>query len=479
MPGFDAHRAIPPLPFLHIRPRLMHGTLLILPASSVPADLKRFQFDYRGLPGGQRGEYALAHLGPTDFDTTSDLRRFCAGLHYADLTRMDDYQVLAWLRDQVKSGRLAALWIESEDAVPSANASPAKAAPAFSPSSSAGQKIIALFKAVPKFLPGAAKAQFEAFITPENLAIMAGFLALIAAAQAIPGADAVVDAALVAIAWASTGWSGVVAVASLIKAVLRATDARTENDIDAAAKIAAEALLVLGLTAFMGKLLLKARRAGTRPEPAPEPEPTPARGSTDDVMRRYARGGDGVTYPRRADQFQPDSVYDPDHPTPDQDMAIKQLKNQYDSNGKRAWNGDKIDQVLNSGSDFGTKSFTPGDNLYKIGNSNLDPATPSPYLLDQNSMNQLINKGYVSQDLQVTDAAGVKQQLALPCYNAAQSVFQGQVTEPATGVVSKVNSAHELFNLDDGAGGVTEGQILMKGGGSQVSLPPSSVTFGN
>ena len=469
------------MPFLSLHPRLRHGTLLVVLRSAVPPGLRRFQINPHGLAGNGPGD-VLSSLDTADFDTAYHIRQFCADLHQGDIWRLDNHRIVAWLREQVASGQLAALWIETEGYVPQVSAAPVKAASAFSPSWSTGQKIVAMFKAVPPFLPGAAKAQFEAFISPENLAIMAGFLAFVVAAQAIPGADAVVDAALVAVAWASTGWAGVVAAAHLTEAVIAAGNAKNESDITAAARLAAEALITLGVTAFLAKLLLKAKRTSIAPEPRPNPEPPPrppALGSTDDVMQRYARGNDGITYPRRADQFTPDSVYDPKNPTADQRMAFKQLGSQLDSSGNAAWNDDKIKQVLDSGSDFTTKSYAPGDNLFKIGNANLDPATPSPYLLDQNGMNTLIDKGYVSQDMQVLDPAGVKQGLALPCYNAAQSVFQGQVTQPATGVVSRISPAHELFSVDNGVGGVTEGQVLMTGGGSQVSLPPSAVSFGH
>ena len=219
----------------------------------------------------------------------------------------------------------------------------------------------------------------------------------------------------------------------------------------------------------------------TGPKQVEEPEPPPrpaARGSTDDMMQRYNRGNDGVTFPRRDDQFTPDSVYDPNSPTLDQKIAKANLRGQLDSSGNPAWNDDKIGQVLDSGSNFGTKNYAVGDNVYKIGNASLDPNTPSPYILDQNGMNQLVDNGYVDNSLNVTNPAGVKQYLALPCYNMAQNVFQGQVTAPTTGVTSQINSATELFNLDDGTGAVTEGKLLMTGGGSQVSFPPSALSFG-
>ena len=341
-------------------------------------------------------------------------------------------------------------------------------------------KIEAMFAAIPGHRGPAAREQFNALLTPQNLAIMVGFLAAGLAIQAIPVADAVADAIIAGLAYAMYGWAGLVAGYEFTKAVIQAGRAQSQPDIDHAAQKAADALITLGVL-FLAKLVEKIKvDSGKKPKKPTKTEPSnkPARGSTDDIMQRYNRGSDGVTYPRVNNQFTPDSVYNSTAPSADQRAAINQLRSQLDSSGNPAWDDDKIDQVLNSGSNFGTKDYSVGDNIYKLQNLGYNPDTPSPYILDQNGMNQLLNQGYVDENLNVTNAAGVKQYMALPCYNMDQTVFQGQVTAPTTGVTSQINSASELFNLDNGAGGVDEGKLLMTGGGSQVSLPPSAVSFG-
>jgi filamentous hemagglutinin len=131
-----------------------------------------------------------------------------------------------------------------------------------------------MFLAVPSHLAGAARAQFEAFLTPKNLALLAGFFVLVAAVQAAPVADAVVDAILTGLAWAMYGWAGLVAVRDLIEAVIKAGRAQSQADIDQAADLAASALVVLGVTLFLKKLADRVKvENATGPKPAEEPEP--------------------------------------------------------------------------------------------------------------------------------------------------------------------------------------------------------------
>ncbi|WP_234732401.1 hypothetical protein [Acidocella facilis] len=473
----------PPHPFLTIR--LHTGTLLILPQNHESFDMRRFQIYWEWHPSRGAGAYELEKFIQLDWHIAAQIKDFYNSLLGGGANRLTDQQILDWLRSEVQSTALAAFWLQDEWMLGGAISAPAaslSSPPATLPVAqwTAKHKIEAMFEAIPGHLGPAAREQFNAFLTPQNLAIMVEFLAAGLAIQAIPIADAVADAIIAALAYAMYGWAGLVAGYEFTKAVIQAGRAQSQPDIDHAAQKAADALITLGVL-FLAKLVEKVKvDSGKKPKKPTKTEPSnkPARGSTDDIMQRYNRGSDGVTYPRVNNQFTPDSIYDQNNPTADQELAKEQLQDQLDSSGNPAWDDDKIDQVLNSGSNFGTKDYSVGDNIYKLQNLGYNPDTPSPYILDQNGMNQLINQGYVDENLNVTNAAGVKQYLALPCYNMAQTVFQGQVTAPTTGVTSQINSASELFNLDNGAGGVDEGKLLMTGGGSQVSLPPSAVSFG-
>ncbi len=335
----------------------------------------------------------------------------------------------------------------------------------------AEHKIVAMLKAVPEHLVGAAKEQFKAFLTPENLAIMAATMAVLGGIQAIPGADAVVDTLMVGLAWYQFGWAGVVACKELIEAFIMAIRAKSRTDIKAAATLAATAVLALGVTVLLYKIVARTRQGEPNTGDAAEADTVPL-GSRQDVLQRYADNNRGLSYPRTEDQFKPVSQYDPENPTADQLMAREQLKAQ-------GWDGDKIDQVLKSGSNFDTDEMAPGDPVWKIGNAGLDPASgqPSAYLLNQSSYDSLVQQGYVSQDGTVLDRIGVKQTLALPCYNMAQTIVKGTINQDTTALISKINPANELFTLDQGAGNEMTGQLFMSGGGTQATIDPNAITW--
>ena len=484
---------------LHLELRSLHAVYLILPTSAETREVHRFQA-YQGSDTLGRLEFEqildAMRQGATPFfghpGNLAAIRRFYAAWRN-ERQEVPPALLIRQLQEDVRHGALAVFRFARDPHRSMIRGDAGSGVlPGRGPVSgwSGGQKVVAMFEAIPECLGEASRAEFRAFLTPQNLAVMALFFGGIAVVQALPGADAIVDGMIAGLAWWQFGWAGLIAGKDFVEAVIKAGHATTGEEIKLAAKLAAAALVSLGLLVLLREIVrrvheVKPKAPEAEDEPLPPKSPRqqvlaayPARGSTDDIMQRYNNGNDGVTYPRRADQFTPDSVYDSTAPAADQRTAINQLQSQLDSSGNPAWDDDKIDQILNSGSKFGTNDYSAGDNIYKIQNLGYNPDTPSPYILDQNGMNQLINQGYVDENLNVTNAAGVKQYLALPCYNMAQTIFQGQVTAPTTGVTSQINSASELFNLDNGAGGVDEGKLLMTGGGSQVSLPPSAVSFG-
>ena len=74
------------------------------------------------------------------------------------------------------------------------------------------------------------------------------------------------------------------------------------------------------------------------------------------------------------------------------------------------------------------------------------------------------------------DREGVKDYLALPCFNAASSIDVMEVIEPTTGIRAKIGKATELLRYD-GADGYTTGTLgkIMGGGGHQITLDTSAL----
>ncbi|MGE4481555.1 polymorphic toxin type 46 domain-containing protein [Acidocella sp.] len=273
----------PPHPFLTIR--LHTGTLLILPQNHESFDMRRFQIYREWHLGRGAGVYELENLRKLDWQIAAQIRDFYNSLLGGGANRLTDQQMLDWLRSEVQSTALAAFWLQDEWMLAGAVTAPAASLSPPPATLSVAQwtvkhKIEAMFAAIPGHLGPAAREQFNAFLTPQNLAIMVGFLVAGLAIQAIPGADAVADAIIAGLAYAMYGWAGLVAGYEFTKAVIQAGRAQSQPDIDHAAQEAADALITLGVTLFLAKLLEKIKvdsgKEPTKPaktEPLKKPAP--------------------------------------------------------------------------------------------------------------------------------------------------------------------------------------------------------------
>jgi len=141
---------------------------------------------------------------------------------------------------------------------------------------------------------------------------------------------------------------------------------------------------------------------------------------------------------------------------------------------KQGWNEDKVKQVLKSGDGFIETPLKTEAKLYGFNTAgrprNLDN---SAYLLDEAGM-QDVREKYFKQGH--WDREGVKDYLALPCFNAASSIDVMEVIEPTTGIRAKIGKATELLRYD-GTDGYTTGTLgkIMGGGGSQITLDTSTL----
>jgi len=478
-----------PLPFpphLHLELRGLHDAYLILPHSIETQELHRFMMIHhdQAWKTDPIGEYRLDHLlddlknGHSPFGRgigdMESIRRFYTSWRHVQVMETDR-ALVDRIKYDIKHGSLVVFRFERDPhwgMIRKSSLEPVSDPNGPVATWSGKQKVVALFRDIPDCLTGAAKAEFEAFLTPTNLAVMAAFLGGIAIVQAIPGADAVVDTMIAGLAWWQFGWAGVIAAKNFVEAVVEAGRATNRQEIMLAAKLAAAALVSLGLTLLLRKIVERVHDVRWSDDGAGDlPAPKSAPGSTNDMMDRYRAGNKGVSYPRVDKQFAPESSYDPANLTADQKVANDALENQ-------GWDSDKIDQVLNSGSNFETQTMYPGDPVFKIGNAGLDPAgSPSPYLLNGDSYNALVGNGSIGDDGSILDRAGIKQTLALPCYNLAQNIFSGTINSQTTAVVSNINPASELFNLDDGTGSPLAGKLFISGGGSQASIDPDAINW--
>ena len=109
--------------------------------------------------------------------------------------------------------------------------------------------------------------------------------------------------------------------------------------------------------------------------------------------------------------------------------------------------------------------------MYKFSSSGRDEASApdSPYYTDQAGFDNLKADHY-DDATDTWDGKGVKNDIALPCYNSADTVWRGTLNSDQTLLTSTTNPATEtvtMTNADGSVAGVF--QRSMQGGGAQVT----------
>lgn len=110
-----------------------------------------------------------------------------------------------------------------------------------------------------KYLPKETKQAFLSLISPTALKFTVGTLAVWAGSHLV-GVGEELDVLLLGIGYACVGWAAFEGVASIVKSVTLAVDARTEKDLGRAAELFARGLTQLGINT----ILILLTRKGTR-----------------------------------------------------------------------------------------------------------------------------------------------------------------------------------------------------------------------
>lgn len=127
-----------------------------------------------------------------------------------------------------------------------------------------------------------------------------------------------------------------------------------------------------------------------------------------------------------------------------------------------------IKQLLSSGDEFEIVELSAGDQLYGFDSLNHTEGKP------QNSMYWTNREGYLDVKTrfyknEIWDKEGIKNYLALPCYNRADTIDITEVTKPQIAIRSKIGLATEqiaYINSDYTTGMMGK---IMPGGGSQIT----------
>ena len=155
--------------------------------------------------------------------------------------------------------------------------------------------------------------------------------------------------------------------------------------------------------------------------------------------------------------------------SPSDDAARDQL-------GQSGYDRTTQKQILNSGDDFTIQRGTAGDKMY--GFSSSDPkfakTSGSAYWMDEPTYQATQNQ-FQDPTTGEWDSAGVKNSLALPCYNDASTVYQGKLASDQPLVGSTIGPAQETVTYANPDGTTTVFTRTMTGGGAQVAPIMNSV----
>ena len=465
--------AIPHPQALHLELRSLHTVYLVLPTSAETRDVYRFQA-YQGSDTLGRLEFEqmldTMRQGGTPFfshpGNLAAIRRFYAAWRN-ERQEVPRALLIRQLQEDVRQGALAVFrFVRDPHRSMIRGDAGSGILPGRGPVSgwSGGQKVVAMFEAIPEYLTEAARAEFEAFLTPQNLAVMALFFGGIAVVQAVPGADAIVDGMIAGLAWWQFGWAGLIAGKDFAEAVVKAGHARTEDDIKLAAKLAAAALVSLGLLVLLREIVKRVHEVKPK-APEAEDEPLPPKSPRQQVLAAYQ---ERKTSPATWSKFENLKNVKTGAMT-DSDQSA------YDALQKLGYSETDARQVINSGGNFTPRPVVDGETMYKIGSDGYAPSPNSAYYLDQNGFNDVMSK-YRNPSTGELNSAGIKIYLALPCANQANAIYQGVVSTGGTGQSATIGPAFENFALTHPDGSITNGMLMLDGGGTQVTPPAGAIT---
>ncbi|WP_105103486.1 hypothetical protein [Microbulbifer pacificus] len=160
----------------------------------------------------------------------------------------------------------------------------------------------------------------------------------------------------------------------------------------------------------------------------------------------------------------------------DMDNLSAEEKAAKDALAKQDRTDEDFEQLLSSGDSFKTRQLQPGDKLYGFDSQSNPYGTKnqkSMYWTDEAGYQDVKSKFYKDG---VWDREGVKNYLALPCYNRADVIDTATVTQPHTAVESTIGIATEQIGYTEGSYSTGMLGKIMSGGGSQITPDSKAIS---
>jgi hypothetical protein len=286
----------------------------------------------------------------------------------------------------------------------------------------------------------------QGLFSAQNIAIIGAFFT----AGFFDGFDAV--AAAVGGLWID--WSLVLACCRFGVAVIHASQATNQNEINRAAQKAASSMITFGMVGVLKGIADRGETPGGG---------GPAKGNAVKDNRE----------PHRVLK----NAYREGKVTKENFTNFKTKKIPEESDGgtaaklmKLGFQRNKIAGIVESGRNFAPHDFTAGEKLYKFTGNGYVPNPKNAYFLDKKGLEDAMGKFGKSDG--TWDNWGVKSYLALPCSNLANTITEYSVKSESMGLSSSINPATENYFVDG-----TDGTLGLPGGGTQ--LTPGLGTIGN
>ena len=195
-----------------------------------------------------------------------------------------------------------------------------------------------------------------------------------------------------------------------------------------------------------------------RPVPAAQPGPTPHPGLHNSGMRPDVEDH----------SFQTQREVDMKNLSAADQRTAANLKAQ-------GWDPDKVEEVLESGTKARVDSLQPGDRVYGFNSHGRHrDLGNSAYLLDEAGFRDVQERFHRDGHW---DREGVKNYLALPCYNQAGQIDVLEVIQPTDAVKADIGPATELLQYYDPDSSYATDLMrkTMPGGGTQVTIDQSAL----
>jgi len=362
-----------------------------------------------------------------------------------------------------------------------------------------------VLKRTPRYFKKAAKKQLDAlkalwkFLTKPVVLIAIGVLLVAWLASHYFGVGFVIDAALLYITYALIGWTAFTFLSSMIKWLYSVYKADSLDDLEACAEKFADILATLSLEVLLimsgfalAKIAKKAQGAAKG-----------AKQAIDDAMdarrarKKAAAGGTQARVNSKSSEaFKDSSKHPGKHNDPDLRVEYKDYdwdnfettrkidmdnlsesdKIVRDKLRQQGRSPSEIEEVLSSSTGKSPKinDVKKGDKFYGFQDKNAPLKDGNnKYWLDEAGFKDVESKYFKDG---AWDKQGVKNYLALPCSNSANTLTTGTATRADQALQTNIGKAVEILPYRNSQNALEEVLLELPGGGKQITPPKGLIT---